>query len=135
MINKNFNYMLQPEDCAAKSVHLDCLHNETSLLPVREGDDGQPIKRPNAESYNFVTECFFMTQKCIDLGKNCINTIFYVNQMKDPTTGTQAFLMDKKFVLLTHNYKKTPTREPSAYFTYISLNITQIKSLIKFDVK
>ncbi|XP_049873401.1 ubiquitin conjugation factor E4 A [Pectinophora gossypiella] len=57
-----------PEECAAKSVHLDCLHNETCLLPLREGEDGQSVKRPTAETYNFVTECFFMTQKCIDLG-------------------------------------------------------------------
>ncbi|KAG6443812.1 hypothetical protein O3G_MSEX002997 [Manduca sexta] len=57
-----------PEECAGKSVHLDCLHNETCLLPAREGEDGQSLKRPTADSYNFVTECFFMTQKCIDLG-------------------------------------------------------------------
>ncbi|XP_028165916.1 ubiquitin conjugation factor E4 A [Ostrinia nubilalis] len=57
-----------PEECAAKSVHLDCLHSETCLLPAREGEDGQSLKRPTAEMYNFVTECFFMTQKCIDLG-------------------------------------------------------------------
>ncbi|RVE45348.1 hypothetical protein evm_009977 [Chilo suppressalis] len=57
-----------PEECAAKSVHLDCLHSETCLLPALDGEDGQTIKRPTAEMYNFVTECFFMTQKCIDLG-------------------------------------------------------------------
>ncbi|XP_045448284.1 ubiquitin conjugation factor E4 A [Melitaea cinxia] len=57
-----------PEECAAKSVHLDCLHNETCLLPARESEDGQAIKRPTSDTYNFVTECFFMTQKCIDLG-------------------------------------------------------------------
>ncbi|CAG9786753.1 unnamed protein product [Diatraea saccharalis] len=57
-----------PEECGAKSVHLDCLHSETCLLPAVEGDDGQTLKRPTANMYNFVTECFFMTQKCIDLG-------------------------------------------------------------------
>ncbi|CAH2096167.1 unnamed protein product [Euphydryas editha] len=57
-----------PEECEAKSVHLDCLHSETCLLPARESEDGQPIKRPTADTYNFVTECFFLTQKCIDLG-------------------------------------------------------------------
>ncbi|XP_023937191.2 ubiquitin conjugation factor E4 A [Bicyclus anynana] len=57
-----------PEECAAKSVHLDCLHSETCLLPTREADDGQTMKRPTADTYSFVTECFFMTQKCIDLG-------------------------------------------------------------------
>ncbi|CAH2229401.1 jg14860 [Pararge aegeria aegeria] len=57
-----------PEECAAKSVHLDCLHTETCLLPARESEDGQTMKRPTADTYSFVTECFFMTQKCIDLG-------------------------------------------------------------------
>ncbi|KAL4715997.1 hypothetical protein ACJJTC_013297 [Scirpophaga incertulas] len=57
-----------PEECASKSVHLDCLHCETSLLPAREGEGGQTIKRSTADTYNFVTECYFMTQKCIDLG-------------------------------------------------------------------
>lgn len=61
--------MFQPEECAAKSVHLDCLHSETSLLPAKEDENGQALKRPSADTYNFVTECFFMTQKCIDLGK------------------------------------------------------------------
>ncbi|GBP03297.1 Ubiquitin conjugation factor E4 A [Eumeta japonica] len=56
-----------PEECPAKSVHLDCLHNETCLLPAREDSEGHTIKRPTAEVYNFVTECFFMSQKCIDL--------------------------------------------------------------------
>lgn len=57
-----------PEECKSKSVHLTCLHNETCLLPAQEDENGQTIKRPTAEVYNFVTECFFMTQKCIDLG-------------------------------------------------------------------
>ncbi|CAH0691866.1 unnamed protein product [Spodoptera exigua] len=57
-----------PEESVSKCVHLDCLHNETCLLPARVTEDDQPIKRPTANSYNFVTECFFMTQKCIDLG-------------------------------------------------------------------
>lgn len=57
-----------PEECASKSVHLDSLHNETCLLPPREDENGQSIKRPTAETYSFVTECFFVTQKCIDLG-------------------------------------------------------------------
>ncbi|XP_068633346.1 ubiquitin conjugation factor E4 A isoform X2 [Battus philenor] len=58
-----------PEECETKSVHLDCLYNETCLLPPRENENDQTIKRPTADTYNFVTECFFMTQKCIDLEK------------------------------------------------------------------
>ncbi|XP_050350445.1 ubiquitin conjugation factor E4 A [Nymphalis io] len=70
-----------PEECAAKSVHLDCLHSETCLLPARESEDGQPVKRPTSESYNFVTECFFMTQKCIDLGvRVCAEKLYRCGQ-------------------------------------------------------
>ncbi|XP_052753244.1 ubiquitin conjugation factor E4 A [Galleria mellonella] len=70
-----------PEESLAKSVHLDCLHSETCLLPAREGDDGQPIKRSTADTYNFVTECFFMTQKCIDLGvRVCAEKLYRYGQ-------------------------------------------------------
>ncbi|CAK1551101.1 unnamed protein product [Leptosia nina] len=70
-----------PEECAAKSVHLDCLHNETCLLPARETEDGQTVKRPTAETYNFVTECFYMTQKCIDLGvRVCAEKLYRCGQ-------------------------------------------------------
>ncbi|XP_072949270.1 ubiquitin conjugation factor E4 A [Epargyreus clarus] len=70
-----------PEQCAAKSVHLDCLYNETCLLPAREGDDGRSLPRPTADTYNFVTECFFMTQKCIDLGvRVCAEKMWRVGQ-------------------------------------------------------
>ncbi|XP_059052827.1 ubiquitin conjugation factor E4 A [Achroia grisella] len=70
-----------PAESAAKSVHLDCLHNETCLLPAREGADGQTVKRPTADTYNFVTECFFMTQKCIDLGvRVCAEKLYRCGQ-------------------------------------------------------
>ncbi|CAG4971899.1 unnamed protein product [Colias eurytheme] len=69
------------EECAAKAIHLDCLHTETCLLPAREGEDGQTVKRPTADTYNFVTECFFMTQKCIDLGvRVCAEKLYRVGQ-------------------------------------------------------
>ncbi|XP_041979674.1 ubiquitin conjugation factor E4 A [Aricia agestis] len=59
---------VSPEEATAKSVHLTCLYDETCLLPAKEDENGQTVKRPTADAYNFVTECFFMTQKCIDLG-------------------------------------------------------------------
>ncbi|XP_063624083.1 ubiquitin conjugation factor E4 A [Cydia splendana] len=70
-----------PEECEAKSVHLDCLHSETSLLPSREDENNQSLKRPTADTYNFVTECFFMTQKCIDLGvRVCAEKLYRCGQ-------------------------------------------------------
>ncbi|CAG9561890.1 unnamed protein product [Danaus chrysippus] len=71
---------VSPEEAPSKSVHLS-LHSETCLLPAREADDGTPIKRPTAETYNFVTECFFMTQKCIDLGvRVCAEKMWRIGQ-------------------------------------------------------
>ncbi|CAB3221992.1 unnamed protein product [Arctia plantaginis] len=70
-----------PEECEAKSVHLDCLYNETCLLPPRTNENDQAMKRDTAETFNFVTECFFMTQKCIDLGvRVCADKLWRTGQ-------------------------------------------------------
>lgn len=46
------------------------LSKETTLIPPREVyEDGVTgPTRPTADTYNFVTECFFMTHKSLDLG-------------------------------------------------------------------
>lgn len=41
--------------------------SETCFLPV-SADDGIEEQRLMADSYNFVTECFYMAHKAIDLG-------------------------------------------------------------------
>ncbi|KAI8436814.1 hypothetical protein MSG28_010273 [Choristoneura fumiferana] len=41
---------------------IDCLHSETSLLPAKEDENGQALKRPSADTYNFVTE--FVSLRC-----------------------------------------------------------------------
>lgn len=56
------------EDCEAKLVHLGGLQDETCLLPPRENADGRAMPRPIANSYNFVTEVFYMAHRCVDLG-------------------------------------------------------------------
>lgn len=50
-------------DCSKKGVHMIDLEKETCLLPTEENEI-----RLTADTYNFVTECFFMTHKAIDLG-------------------------------------------------------------------
>lgn len=45
------------------------LSKETTLIPPREVYEEVPgPSRPTADTYNFVTECFFMTHKALDLG-------------------------------------------------------------------
>ncbi len=47
---------------------------ETGLIPATEGRENE---QPKAEdSYNFVTECFFMTHYCLSLGFHVVNERF-----------------------------------------------------------
>lgn len=58
-------YCAVPEDeRLIKNVHLKNVIKETCLIPTEDGE-----KRLTANSYNFITECFFMTHKAIDLSK------------------------------------------------------------------
>uniref|UniRef100_A0AAG5CRW5 Ubiquitin conjugation factor E4 A n=1 Tax=Anopheles atroparvus TaxID=41427 RepID=A0AAG5CRW5_ANOAO len=60
-----------------KGVHLIDTEKETCLLPLEEDNE----QRLEAERYNFVTECFFMTHKAIDLGfRVCIEKFFRTNR-------------------------------------------------------
>lgn len=52
-------------DRAAKGVNMSDMDKETCLIPRR--DDTEVLI--TADTYNFVTECFFMTHKALDLSK------------------------------------------------------------------
>ncbi|KAK3908442.1 Ubiquitin conjugation factor E4 A [Frankliniella fusca] len=61
--------LVQSDDEANERwVHMKGMTSETCLISLSEGDDGQPVQRPCAHSFNFVTEMFFMTHRAIDLG-------------------------------------------------------------------
>ncbi|XP_057672710.1 ubiquitin conjugation factor E4 A [Diorhabda carinulata] len=55
------------EDIEQKHIHMSDMSTETCFLPV-SSDDTLEEKRLMANSYNFVTECFFMAHRSIDLG-------------------------------------------------------------------
>jgi ubiquitin conjugation factor E4 A len=62
---------VDPSYCAVKDkekfnagVHMREIEKETCLLPTSEDE-----QRLTAEKYNFISECFFMTHKAIDLSK------------------------------------------------------------------
>ncbi|XP_052870320.1 ubiquitin conjugation factor E4 A [Anopheles cruzii] len=64
-------------DKQAKGVHMIDTEKETCLLPPEDDEE----QRLEADKYNFVTECFFMTHKAIDLGyRVCIEKFFRSNR-------------------------------------------------------
>ncbi|XP_058062566.1 ubiquitin conjugation factor E4 A [Anopheles bellator] len=64
-------------DKQAKGVHMIDTEKETCLLPPEDDQE----QRLEADKYNFVTECFFMTHKAIDLGyRVCIEKFFRSNR-------------------------------------------------------
>ncbi|CAG9818490.1 unnamed protein product [Phaedon cochleariae] len=61
-------YYAVPNDKAEeKNVHMKDMSEETCFLPVDSIDEAEE-QRPMADSYNFVTECFFMAHRAVDLG-------------------------------------------------------------------
>ncbi|XP_031636588.1 ubiquitin conjugation factor E4 A [Contarinia nasturtii] len=64
-------------DRDAKSVHMHSIHQETCLIPAP--DENQA--RKTADTYNFVTEVFYMTHKAIDMGyRVCIEKFSQMNR-------------------------------------------------------
>uniref|UniRef100_A0A336LVS4 Ubiquitin conjugation factor E4 A n=1 Tax=Culicoides sonorensis TaxID=179676 RepID=A0A336LVS4_CULSO len=62
---------VKEEEKEGKGVHMKDVFKETCILPVEENEE-----RLTADKYNFVTECFFMTHKAIDLGyRVCIEKL------------------------------------------------------------
>lgn len=75
IVDPTYCAVKEPEK-GAKSVHMQDTEKETCLLPVEENET-----RLEADKYNFVTECFFMTHKAIDLGfRVCIEKFFRMNR-------------------------------------------------------
>ncbi|XP_053669699.1 ubiquitin conjugation factor E4 A [Anopheles nili] len=68
---------VRDSDKTVKGVHMLDTEKETCLLPLEDDQE----QRLEAERYNFVTECFFMTHKAIDLGfRVCIEKFFRMNR-------------------------------------------------------
>ncbi|CAG9864352.1 unnamed protein product [Phyllotreta striolata] len=55
------------EDCEQKGIHMADMATETCFLPV-SSDDQLEEKRLMSDSYNFITECFFMAHRSLDIG-------------------------------------------------------------------
>ena len=51
------------EEVRVKGVHMKDLANETCLIPASED-----TPRPTSETYGFVSECFYLAHKALDLG-------------------------------------------------------------------
>lgn len=67
---------VKEEEKVEKGVHMKDVFKETCLLPMEENEE-----RISADKYNFVTECFFMTHKAIDLGyRVCIEKLIRMSR-------------------------------------------------------
>ncbi|XP_008212773.1 ubiquitin conjugation factor E4 A [Nasonia vitripennis] len=77
---------VDPTYCAAEAkdenesrergLHMKGMHSQTCLIPAAEGET-----RPVATSFNFVTECFFLTHRALDLGYRIIlEKLFKISQ-------------------------------------------------------
>lgn len=63
-------------DRSTRGVHMRAMDKETCLVQTDEDES-----RIVADKYNFVTECFFMTHKAIDLGyRVCIEKLIRMNR-------------------------------------------------------
>ncbi|EFN84625.1 ubiquitin conjugation factor E4 A [Harpegnathos saltator] len=54
-------------DALQRGIHMKGLSSETCLIPIPEGES-----RPTADSFGFITECFFLTHRALDLGYRVI---------------------------------------------------------------
>lgn len=70
-------------DRSERGVHMIDADKETCLIPTEEGE-----RRLVADNYNFVTECFFMTHKAIDLGEFLFDIYFMQPYFKFENTET-----------------------------------------------
>lgn len=70
-------YAVSEGDRQSKSVHMFGGDKETCLISM----PGENQQRKTADSYNFVTEVFYLTHKAIDLGyRVCIDKFFKMNR-------------------------------------------------------
>ncbi|XP_076074488.1 ubiquitin conjugation factor E4 A-like isoform X2 [Mytilus galloprovincialis] len=54
-----------------KNIHAFGLNKETCLIPLAENEQLEPL-----ESYNFISECFFLTHQCLNMGFKPLNEKF-----------------------------------------------------------
>ncbi|KAG5672378.1 hypothetical protein PVAND_002510 [Polypedilum vanderplanki] len=68
--------VVKNEDIVKKQIHIKDYEKETNLIPFDEDE-----QRVTAEKYNFITEIFFLTHKCIDLSyRVCIEKVSRMNR-------------------------------------------------------
>ena len=59
------------EKSQQKSIHAFGLNKETCLIPLAENESLEPL-----EQYNFISECFFLTHQCLNMGFKPLNEKF-----------------------------------------------------------
>lgn len=73
------------DEAQKRNCHMHNLHLETCLLPTEAEQE-----RPVSENFNFITECYFMAQKSLDLGfRICVEKVN--NLIKELSKIQQAY--------------------------------------------
>lgn len=71
---------LQDEDCPSKEIHLLEMSKQTCFIPVSDLDNTRLV----STSYSFVTECFYMGHRALDLGfRVIVEKLVRLNQVID----------------------------------------------------
>lgn len=73
------------------------MYKETCLLPT-ESENGVNEERPSATSYSFVTECFFMAHRTLDLGfRVAVDKLIKLNHVNTISDHCIAMLLNYLF--------------------------------------
>lgn len=83
-------------ECEAKGVHLTNLQQETCLVPCEDTSE----VRVTSSTYNFITECFFMAHKAIDLGFKVI--------------GDKLVRLNQEMGRIERTYNETMAQNPNS---------------------
>lgn len=90
------------DDRTAKGVHMRNVEKDTCLQPLEENQI-----RITAEKYNFVTECFFMCHKALDLGyRVVIEKLIRMNRDINRLQGAFQDAMSGEFLFCFFFYRK-----------------------------
>lgn len=67
LLSFQFIRLFQNEKLEDKNIHMKDMSSETCFIPTSFDNDVDD-ERLMADTYSFITECFFMAHKAIDLG-------------------------------------------------------------------
>ncbi|XP_063973591.1 ubiquitin conjugation factor E4 A [Diachasmimorpha longicaudata] len=101
---------LDEEDSRTRGIHMKGMSKETCLIPVSENET-----RPVAKTFTFVTECFFLTHRVLDLGyrvvlEKLMKTTQDLSRIQRVYTDAQAGGSSEVFDVITQRMEMEMTK-------------------------